>query len=57
MTGGVVELITARFLMLVLHLVATWTFFYCKVPLIQIEIDPEKSDAERQEQYEHIDAW
>ncbi|CAN0129562.1 unnamed protein product [Laminaria digitata] len=57
MTGGVVELITARFLALVLHLVATCTVFYCKVPLIQIEVDPDRSDAERKGQYEHIDAW
>lgn len=57
MVGGVVELITARFLVLVLHLVSTCTLFYCKIPLIQIEIDPDKSDIERQEQYDHIDAW
>lgn len=57
MTGGVIELIAARFSMLVVHLVATCAFFYCKVPLIQIEIDPDKSDDERKEQYEHLDGW
>lgn len=57
MVGGVVELIIARFLVLVLHLVSTCTLIYCKIPLIQIEIDPHKSGDERQEQYDRIDAW
>lgn len=54
---GIARILIARYLVLVLHLIATCTLFYGKVPLIQIELDPRKSDSKRNEQYEYIDTW
>ncbi|CAM9474679.1 unnamed protein product [Pylaiella littoralis] len=57
MVDGLVQLITGRFLVLLLHAVTTMLLFYGKTPLVWIELDPNQADDDRKEQYEYIDRW
>lgn len=57
MVDGLVQLVTGRFLALLLHAVATMLLFYGKMPLVQIVLDPTQAEDDRKEQYEHIDKW
>lgn len=55
--GGIVQLVTARFSFLVMHLIVTCVLVDNKMPLIQINLDPRDSEGDRTEEYENIDAW
>lgn len=57
MVDGLLQLVTSRFLVLLLHAVATILLFYGKTPLVQIELDPDQGEDDRKEQYEYIDTW
>lgn len=54
---GMVYLVTARFLVLLVHCVITCMVFFRKIVLIQIELDPRDSVETRLDQYQYINMW
>jgi len=57
MGGGLVQIVTGRFVFLVWHAVVTIVLFFGKIPGIQIEVDQRLSADERRQQFEDIDTW
>lgn len=57
MGGGLVQIVTGRFLCLMWHAIVTIMLFVGKDPGIQIEVDPGLSADQRRQQFADIDTW